>query len=743
MPAVQSANSLSRCFPLGWAALLMAAAIVSFGHAAEDELEIDGAEIIRGEDGAFDARDARISKDGRELRAGRLQYDPKTGTVTAQEGVVIHEIGTPAGSTFSADAATYLIEKREAHATGRIELADAKGNLVNAVAMTYSFATRSGVAHTATVSIAGSPARLAAEHATFGEQGYELDEAAYTTCKTDDPDWLLSAGHISLAPDQTVEAEDVKLTFLGVPVLYLPRLSYSLDDRRKSGFLPPQVRIAAGGRSEIDIPYYVNIAPNADAEIGARVISSRGPLVHADGRLLLRDSYSEAGAAAISDSELGRNRYSWRLSHDASIAPQWSLDVHAEGVSDDTYGTDFLSGFGSTRRHYPRSAELGYRAGPWSALVAADGYQTIQEEKGRVEKPFARIPALEAAYARQAAGLGVQAAAGFTRFERDEDPDGLTGGRLNVRAAASRSWQDGPAQLEIVGGASGASYGAAGAANWVVPHATAGVSYELARSASPGGANLLQTLRPRLLLGAVRRSDYADVPVYDTARAAFSVEHLYEANSFVGGDRFGDAPFATFGIETGLWDEAARRSVLNFRFAQRYLLSDSRATVGASPAPAAGLSNALADLRFAPAAHLMMVSQLEWSPEGRWEQVNLEGKAVLPTSAYALQYALSRNDADEDESLVGASIQRTVAPRLQLAADATYSLEQSRLSELTVGFQVSANCNCWSFDAVMRREAVAEHETDTEVLMQVSFRGLTDLGSRSYGELRESVRDPL
>ena len=69
-----------------------------------------------------------------------------------------------------------------------------------------------------------------------------FEQVSYTTCTGDDPDWEISAGEIEIDHEAGLgRARDFRLRLGGVPVLYVPRASFPIDDRRKSGFLSPRI----------------------------------------------------------------------------------------------------------------------------------------------------------------------------------------------------------------------------------------------------------------------------------------------------------------------------------------------------------------------------------------------------------------------------------------------------------------------------------------------------------------------
>src|SRR6478735_10875355 len=95
--------------------------------------------------------------------------------------------------------------------------------------------------------------------------------ATYTTCQRKPgpswmPDWILRATSIRLDTEEDVgKAEGAVLSFMEVPILPVPSLSFPLSEKRKSGVLPPTIGLDNLNGFEITLPYYWNIAPNRDA----------------------------------------------------------------------------------------------------------------------------------------------------------------------------------------------------------------------------------------------------------------------------------------------------------------------------------------------------------------------------------------------------------------------------------------------------------------------------------------------
>ena len=88
----------------------------------------------------------------------------------------------------------------------------------------------------------------------------------YTSCPPPHADWRIRARELRL---DTAAGEGVgrgaRLEVEGIPILYLPWISFPLSDARKSGFLFPEFSTSTPNGAMVATPWYWNIAPNQDA----------------------------------------------------------------------------------------------------------------------------------------------------------------------------------------------------------------------------------------------------------------------------------------------------------------------------------------------------------------------------------------------------------------------------------------------------------------------------------------------
>ena len=150
-----------------------------------------------------------------------------------------------------------------------------------------------------------------AQEATIKGETGELDKATYSTCPPGQRQWEFSANHISV--DQKTargSATNATLRLGGVPVLWLPFISFPTDDRRRSGILSPSIGNDQRNGTDIALPVYWNIAPNYDATFTPRWLSQRGLMLGTEFRYLTDRSRGTLEATWLPNDNLtDRDRY--------------------------------------------------------------------------------------------------------------------------------------------------------------------------------------------------------------------------------------------------------------------------------------------------------------------------------------------------------------------------------------------------------------------------------------------------
>ena len=214
------------------------------------------------------------------------QFDAsKTGTAEAREQVELRR----ADQLLTTDLLRYDPESETVTMPGDVTYKDSVIHMAGTSAK-YNFLDESGRFTEVDYGLTGSSAKGSASEILVDSGNHSiLHELQFTTCPGETPEWLLTASELELNFDEGMgKARKAKLEFFDIPIIYLPYMSFPIDDRRKSGFLYPYFSTANDNGFEVSIPYYWNIAPNQDATLTPRYLTDRGAVVTGEYRFITR-----------------------------------------------------------------------------------------------------------------------------------------------------------------------------------------------------------------------------------------------------------------------------------------------------------------------------------------------------------------------------------------------------------------------------------------------------------------------
>lgn len=748
--------------------------IAPAAHADEsDELQIEAADITSEDSNVLLANKAVLRYRSIVLRANKLRYDSKGGWARAFDGITLTdrqgnklyaetleyfplltdavargrvEFVGAGGLELVADLIRYDLDSSNLLGEGSIVLRDANGNELTTEQVSYNVARKEGAAQDVLITSPHHPGQLAAATARVAPYGYRLEEATYTTCDRADPAWILEADSLTVDENEVVTARHATLRMFGLPVLYLPELSFINSDERRSGFLAPSFTYRSGSELSIETPFYLNLAPNYDALITPRLTSGRGVYAELSGRWLFANARGDALVGYTSDRASEQSRGRLAVNNRQRLADRWNLELAGEWVSDDAFPDDYLLGDQAAQRQYQQRLQLEYARDDLVVGAKLLKFQTILQDD-EVAKPFASLPGLYLNWATSPAELagselGVDASIDyFTRGGADPQ-EGL---RSHANVKLSRTDWLGNTRMDSQLGVAGSRYGLNGS-EWATGYAQLQWRKPLATELKLAGGNLRQVIEPRLALGLVTEADFTGVPLYDTARAELSANELYRIDSYNGADRFEDTNLLAYGVSMRMLGKNRLTDVFTASFAQRYRFADSKISLDPKDEPAKrGFSNMVIEGKVRPSATNAFKGRLEWNPDlDKFEQVDIEAQ-LLPTNAnvYAMQYTKNlRDDAAKRSGVTNLSFYRALGGQWRMTGDITYDLDDSRFTKVQSGLRYLSTCRCWNMDFFAEREPLAEGDR-TYYYFQLSLLGLGSLGSDRFDRKVERLRKRL
>jgi LPS-assembly protein len=705
------------------------------------------------------ARHAAVAKNGvltlsghvvvrqgrREIKASRLEYDKNNNSLRTQGGIdytdpLVHVTG--AGGSYSPtrgarfESARFSLVRRSAHGAAREMQLTPRGLI-------------------------------------------RLKSVTFTTCPVNDQSWVLRASRIDLDTRKRIgTGRDARIDFKGVPILYLPWVSFPLGNVRKSGFLFPTIGNTSRGGAEISVPWYWNIAPNADFTFQPTEYSRRGPDIGGDFRYLTRRQQGELQWDYLpNDALYHSSRSNIRLFNVTELPDDFRLTVQGENVSDTQYFEDFSTGpEGTSTPFLDRRAVLSYRDVHWDFEGMAQQFQTIDSTLPLDERPYARVPDLTLS-ADYGWGPGDLVRYGFRSEVVDfQRSTGVTGWRMDLYPSTSLNiegpgyfvrpsiaWRATQYQL------SNTLPGEAASPSRTLPIASLDTGLHLERAAGSRGQRTIM-LEPRVMYLYVPYRNQTDLPVFDTAVPDLDPVELFRTNRYVGADRVGDANQVSAGITMRLLSTVSGRQYLTATLGQEYYFTTPRVTLPGELPRTDRRSDLVAQLALTAFQHWSANAALQWNPQTSQTQRALVQVQYHPASDRVINvgYRFERGIFQEAALVTGEVTGQTVVcgtpvtpscnvQQVELSgawpigrswsifARGVYSLADHEALERFFGFEYRS-C-CWSLRLGARRYVGARPTIstartgpqDTGIWLQLELTGLASVGSASDRSLEEAI----
>ena len=613
-------------------------------------------------------------------------------------------------------------------------------------------------------------------------------QATYTTCLRDDaaswtPDWVIRAKRIELDRVEDVGvAYGGTLEFKGVPIIPVPAMSFPLSDKRKSGLLPPTIGIDSVSGVEYSQPYYWNIAPNRDATITPTLMSKRGISLGTEFRYL-EPTYRGALDLEFTpnDKLRDRDRWAYNWKHATSLATPIGgigLNWNLTRVSDDNYWRDFnrmpgnSDSFGqSNQRLLSSDGYLSWSSGKHSVSLYAQKWQVLQDIDAPIAPPFNRVPQLQWRYNTDAwavKGWDVNMMAETTRFEADtwdgrkhqdngqrsygllqvSRPVLLSGGFVTPKVQLHTSNY----QFEDFSATRPRSK------SFSIPTLSldSGLVYE--RDTMLRGRGYTQTLEPRAFYTYTPYRDQSMVPLYDTALTDFNFGSIYSENSYTGRDRIADNHLLTIGVTTRYLKPEDGSEVARLGIAQRLRFEDQRVGLGYDALGKKGWSDILVgggitwNSRWSTDGLVQYNRDTQRTARSSISARYTPGPYKTLSAAYRFQREDSLQIANQGSEQVDFGWQWPLnAGRTNAFGEATgggrwysvgrlnYSMYDKKLVDAIVGFEYDS-C-CWIGRVVVERMQNSRNDSNTRLLFQIEFVGLSrlSLGADPLRSLQEFV----
>ncbi len=630
-----------------------------------------------------------------------------------------------------------------------------------------------------------------------------LQDVTFSSCPTTEETWQIRADSVTLDSGEHVGvARDARVDFKGIPILYLPWLSFPLDDERKTGFLFPSVGTNSRSGIELATPWYWNIAPQQDLLLTPTYYTRRGIDLGGDVRYMTDDQRgelewhflpydSQAAGEGLSD----HDRSYVHLTQTTELPADFRLQIDAANVGDSLYFQDFGTGpEGSSVAYLNRSAGLSYRDQNWRLSAQFQQYQTldaIEQLLDPTQRPYARLPQIVADSDFVVGPAGILHY-GFdsevVNFDRDI---GVTGWRLDLRPDATLHFE-GPGYFVRPGVAyeftqyslNNTAPGQDRTARRSLPTGSLDSGLLFERPAGRDQQRTL-TLEPRLQYVYTPYRNQDQLPLFDTALPDLNLVELFRTNRFVGVDRIGDANQVSAAVTSRLLDTASGQQFLSATLGQTYFFQPPRVQIPLEPTT--GLrSDMVAEVALTAYRNWSVNLGEQWDPQTsqsdrtivelqfkpaddavvnlayRFQRDNPAEQQAQIQAVSALYQQLYQSEIAQGLTPMQAQVQAqslTQAYRLspnsldQVEASTAwpimrnwnaygrvvYALDQHQMLERFAGFEYRG-C-CWGIRILARRAlSNSTGRQDTGIFVQLELNGLASVGSEAGTFLGTAIR---
>ena len=658
--------------------------------ASKTETRADGSAVFEG--------DVHAVQGPRTFRADRLEYDHVAGTVRASGRLIYRDPRlTLEGDRADVDMTSDV---------GRFSEVD------------FQFNDRLGRGH-------------ADELKMVDAQRSDLTGVEFTGCPKGDDSWTFDAETMHIDRGTGLgEAEDVLVRFKGVPLFYTPKLSFPVDDRRLTGLLPPRIGGSERHGTELQLPWYWNIAPEMDATIVFHPMTKRGLMLENEYRYLGEGFGGTVELDALAhDAETGESRGRARVTHRSELSSAWSLDLDLAAVSDPTYFEDFGSSLVATTQVFlPRRIDLLSSGLHYAFRARLLDYQTTDPTLTPADEPYGKLPqfALVAATEQGKYGVTWDMGAELVRFQHDTLVQGT---RVDLKPRASLplrgdGWFMTPAlawrytQWELD---SDPAYADSISRSMPIASFDAGLLFE-----RDTGSGKVQTLEPRIYYLKVPFRDQAGIPLFDTAIPDVRFEQLFRDNRFIGADRQGDADQLSVAVTSRLLDPDDGRAVLEGSIGQITYFEDRTVTLTATP-DTLSRSELIAQVASDLTAQLSVAATAVFEPDQSQTQRSNLSLRWRPEARKRLDFSYRFRQASVEQTDL--AFVWPLSLRWRAIARWNYSLLDDDSLETLGGLEYESCCWALRFGA---REYIFNRtgETDRTVFLQLELKGLARVGER-------------
>ena len=579
-----------------------------------------------------------------------------------------------------------------------------------------------------------------------------LSKARYTNCQLGNSDWEIYADKIILNSNTNRgNGENVTLYLFGLPIIYSPYIDWVLEGKG-SGFLAPSISSYSDNGStnkgySVEIPYFLNIAPDRDLLLSVQNLTTRGGVLSAKYRQLIYDSkYWKNGKLESKFSYLNNDKIRkdnrWFLDNKLNLTVNndtrfelvnkrvsdidYFRDIELEGVSRDS-----LLSYLNIARNQPFYNFKFYSESEQKVNTGTDDY---------TKKPEIEIyKSLDL----QDNNSFIDYSFTSTHFDH-KNKNEIQGLRNNIFLKYSKEYENLAYEITPSIFSFNSFYNLDNdnvALNNIGAQLTS--KFFLEREFNFLTKNLVQTLVPVFSYTYIPKTNQSEIPNFDTAIESSSYYSIFSANSFTGKDKVSNQNSITLGLESDFFDDNTGDTYLSLKAGQKFYFDDVNINLNGnfeeSNILRRGYSNifTLIDFNY---KNFELSNSIQYDPEINKVE---SSKVVLkylegPKHFISLSYA---DESDEDHLQISTSYQLNSDNHIFF--NLNRNLSQNINDRLTTGFAME-NC-CLSYRFAFFKKHLSNNDYSYNKAFELVFKGLSSttpsLKARLESEIPNYIGD--
>ncbi len=624
----------------------------------------------------------------------------------------------------------------------------------------------------------------------------QLENGKITSCEPDNNGWSLEGETLSINSEtRQGKGKNVKLKIASVPVLYLPYISFPVGEERQSGFLFPALSSSEDGGFDIALPYYWNIAPNYDATITPRLITSRGPMLETEFRHLIPWVKSELRGAFLpndsgsNDQDLqdlidsgeiteeqanpnkGNNRWLINFEQDGGSTRGWYIHNDFSKVSDIDYFRDLgSSSFAvSNNSQLDQIFSLGFRGDNWNFGALLEDHQLLL---GGVSNTYKKEPQLDIDGFYQWRSFSTTLQNSISKFVSTSAFDAIEGNRVSLDYRANWNkkspWgffkpEVGYKYLNYDLSASRSNNDLDGRSNQNYDAFQTSIDTGLRFERSFSG--FTHTFEPRafyLYREFVDQSDLFNLLGsqdlnFDTFFRTFSYDQLFRDSRFIGSDRIDDANQLTLGASSRFINNKNGQETFRVSLGKIYYRQDRRVFLDELD-PLENLNVSSSEVALETSAFLnqnaeFILNAIYDTKNERTNRSTARFHYATKNKTNLFNFAYTRTNGDIpgatgietlEQTDVSTAIQ--ISPQWAMMARSNYDFQNSQELETFIGFEYDDCCYRVRFLARKWLDSNIASLTDSEsaksdsgLFMEFHLKGLGGSGAKINAILNDGI----